>query len=275
MPQLLVIANYMACLLESHRTHWSAFTALNTLTVCFHVPPALLVHEMSHIPLPCNESEWSSPTMESWLKTRMGRVQGCLCLGEALAALLAFFSPSPEATDTVSVFGTYVLLHAILQEIWDLRQNMWLESTDLAKYLQKFELTLGRWHTVWEGNVESSVSPRNPYSAVTANPAALFRLAYMWIGVDFSSVRTAIASHSPETIVRSFAQVVIPNSQSDLTMRIVMHAINALRTRVKLGMGLREQRLSCFQSFEVHLFSVECCEYTYHRLMHVADRNCA
>lgn len=126
--------------------------------------------------------------------------------------------------------------------------------------LEKFEVTLRRWHTCWEGNVESSVSPRNPYSAVTANPAALFRLAYTWIGVDFTPVRTAIASHSSETIELSFKQLVIPISQSDLTMRIVAHAIGALSTRVKLGMALPEQRLSCFQSFEVHLFSIECCE---------------
>ncbi|KAI2986419.1 transcriptional regulator family: Fungal Specific TF and C2H2 zinc finger [Aspergillus niger] len=251
------------------RTKWAAFTALNVLTVCFHVPPALLVHEMSNVPLPCKEPEWASPTMESWLRARLARIQGRPCLGDALAALL---SPSPLPTDAVSVFGTYVLLHAVLQKAWEFRQNIWLESAELTKYSEKFEVTLRRWHTCWEGNVESSVSPRNPYSAVTANPAALFRLAYTWIGVDFTPVRTAIASHSSETIELSFKQLVIPISQSDLTMRIVAHAIGALSTRVKLGMALPEQRLSCFQSFEVHLFSIECCLFSYHWLKETQNR---
>ncbi|KAL4756329.1 uncharacterized protein BDW70DRAFT_164603 [Aspergillus foveolatus] len=241
------------------RTKWAAFTTLNVLTICFHITPALLVHEMSSIPLPCNESEWASPTMESWLQVRMGCVRVRTCLGEALAALLC---PSPLQAETVSVYGTYVLLHSILQGLWGFQQNAWLGSSDLAKYLSKFEVTLERWHTCWEDNVESSVSPRNPYSAVTANPAALFRLAYMWTGADFSGVRAAIASLRPETIESSFKQLVIPVSQAHLTMRIVMHAIGALATRVKLGMALKEQRLSCFQSFEVHLFSVECCLFS-------------
>ncbi|KAL2844566.1 fungal-specific transcription factor domain-containing protein [Aspergillus pseudoustus] len=251
------------------RTKWAAFTTLNVLTVCFHVTPALLVHEITNLPLPCNESEWASPTMESWLKVRMGRVRSCPCLGDALAALLC---PSPLQVGTVSVFGTYVLLHAILQKMWEFRQNMWLDSSDLAKYVQKFEVTLGRWHTCWEDNVESSVSPRNPHSAVTANPAALFRLAYMWTGADFSLVRAAIGSQDPETIECSFRQLVIPVSRSDLTMRIVTHAIGALSTRVKLGMALQEQRLSCFQSFEVHLFSVECCLFSCAWLKDTQDR---
>ncbi|RDH30144.1 hypothetical protein BDQ94DRAFT_181723 [Aspergillus welwitschiae] len=232
------------------RTKWAAFTALNVLTVCFHVPPTLLVHEMSNVPLPCKEPEWASPTMESWLRARLARIQSRPCLGDALAALL---SPSPLPTDAVSVFGTYVLLHAVLQKAWEFRQNIWLESAELTKYLEKFELTLRRWHTCWEGNVESSVSPRNPY-------------------IDFTPVRTAIASHSSETIELSFKQLVIPISQSDLTMRIVAHAIGALSTRVKLGMALPEQRLSCFQSFEVHLFSIECCLFSYHWLKETQNR---
>ncbi|KOC14647.1 hypothetical protein AFLA70_74g003171 [Aspergillus flavus AF70] len=226
------------------RTKWAAFATLNILTVCFNVTPALLVHEMSNIPLPCNEFEWASPTMESWPQVRMGCVRGWTCLGEALAALLC---PSPLQAET---------------GMWGFQQNSWLESCDLAKYFQKFEVTLRGWHTCWKDNVESSVSPRNPYSAVTANPAALFRLAYMWIGADFSGVRASIASLDPETIESSFKQLVIAVPPTDLTMRIVTHAIGALSTRVKLGMALKEQRLSCFQSFEVHLFSVECCLFS-------------
>lgn len=247
---------------SSNRTNWAAYTVLCVLTVCFNIPPVLMAHEMSHIRLPCNESEWTSATFESWIKTRMGRFRNCLLFGEALGILLGTVALQ---RDTISVFGTYVLLHAILQNIWALRQNIWLEPTHLANCLPKAEVSLERWHSCWAGNVESSVSPRNPHSAVTANPAALFRLAYMWVGVDFSSVRAAIASHDPERIEQSFKQLSIPITRSELTLKIVMQAVGALKTRVKLGMALREQRLGCFQSLEVHLFSLECCKYNSRR----------
>jgi len=253
---------YMEVLTTINRTNWAAYAVLCLLTVCFDIPPVLMGHEMSHIRLPCNESEWSSATFESWIKARMGRCRNCPCFGEALNILL---DAAPPHSDTIGVFGTYVLLHAILQNIWTLRRNIWLESTQLASCLEKTDVTLGRWHSCWAGNVESSVSPRNPYSAVTANPAALFRLVYMWVGVDFSPVRAAIASHDPETIEQSFKHLSIPITKSDLTLKLVMQAVGALKTRVKLGMTLEEQRLRCFQSFEVHLFSLECCEYNSRR----------
>lgn len=242
----------------SNRTSWAAYSVLGVLTVCFNIPPALMAHEMNHVRLPCNESEWSSPTFESWMKARMGRCQNSPSFGEALDGLLGTV---PLQSDVVSVFGTYVLLLAILQNIWTLRRSIWLGITEIAGCLQKIDVTLGRWHSCWAGNVESSVSPRNPHSAVTANPAALFRLAYMWIEVDFSPIRAAVASHDPKTIDQSFEQLLIPITGSDLTLKIVMQAIGALNTRVKLGMALKEHRLGCFQSFEVHLFSLECCEY--------------
>ena len=188
----------------------------------------------------------------------MSRCRNCPCFGEALAIVLG---SEPLQSDTISVFGTYVLLHALLQNIWALRRNVLLDPAHLASCLERTDVALGRWHWCWAGNIESSASPRNPHSAVTANPAALFRLAYIWVGVDFAPVRTAIVSHDPETIEQSFKQLSIPIKGSDLSLKIVMQAVGALKTRVKLGMALREQRLGCFQSFEVHLYSLECCEY--------------
>ena len=215
-------------------------------------------HEMSLFRLPCNESEWSSATFESWIKARMSRCRNCPSFGEALDIVLG---SEPLQSDTISVFGIYILLHALLQNIWALRQNMLLEPAHLASCLQRTDVALGRWHWCWAGNIESSASPRNPHSAVTANPAALFRLAYVWVGVDYSSVRSAIASHDLGTIEQSFKQLPIPIKDSDLSLKIFKQSVSALKTRVKLGMALREQRLGCFQSFEVHLFSLECCEY--------------
>lgn len=202
----------------------------------------------------------------------MGRGQNYRCFGEALDELLG---TGPLQTDIASVFGTYVLLHAIWQNIWALRRNRWLDTADLASCLQKIDVTLGRWHSCWEGNVESSVSLQNPHSAVTANPAAFFQLAYMWVGVDFSPVRAAISSHDPKTIEQSIKQLSIPIKRSNLTLKIVMEAIGALLTRVKLGMALVEQRLGCFQSLEIHLFSLECCKYIFSAFdgcMHLADQ---
>lgn len=50
--------------------------------------------------------------------------------------------------------------------------------------------------------VESSASPRNPHSAVTANPVAtLHRQAYTGLGTDFSPALDGILSDDAEGLL--------------------------------------------------------------------------
>lgn len=240
-----------------YRTKWAAYILLSSLTVCFNIPPALLNVELQKLHLPCDESVWASQTPGIWLKGIASGHQLHLQLHQGLQILLSATPPPGN----VSVFGTYVLLHALLEHIWTSRQNIWLEPGQLATCLEKARIALGKWHATWQANVESSVSPRNPYSAVTANQAALPRLAYTWLGADFSPVRSSIASYDPTVIAHAFMQVCIPIDHTDTVLDIARHAVGALKTRVKLGMAMREQRLRCFQSLEVHLFSIETCAY--------------
>ncbi|RHZ54899.1 uncharacterized protein CDV56_107610 [Aspergillus thermomutatus] len=241
------------------RTRWAGYISLQVLSVCFDVAPALSSREFKDLRLPCNESTWTSATSGLWLKEGTDGCEGVLCLGTALDAVL---SPSLLQGNTISVFGASVLLHVIVENIWSLKRNALLDPTHVTSCLQKACGALESWRACWEGNVESSVSPRNPHNAVTANPAALLRLGYMWLGADFSSVRAAVVSHDPGKIAQRFKQLVIPMSRSDFTLKIATHAIGALKMRVKLGMSFEKLRLGCFQSFEVHMFSLECCLFS-------------
>lgn len=240
------------------RSKWAAYTSLSVLTICFNIPPPLLGSEMRDIPLPSDESEWRSASPELWARVRTGNCQHRPRFNEVLDSLLPCSSP---AGGTVSVFGSYILLHSIVQNMWTLKQNIWLGPLHMSSCLETVSQALEKWQAAWESNVESSVSSGNPYSAAAANSAALIRLSYMWCGADFSPVRAAVFSHDAGKIAQSMEHLDIPAGQTEETLKIAAHAIDALKTRVKLGIALEGPKVGCFQSLEAYLFSVECCEY--------------
>ncbi|KAG4411867.1 hypothetical protein IFR04_015007, partial [Cadophora malorum] len=239
------------------RTKSAAFCYLNNLNVCFNVPPPLLNWEMNNTLLPTEESEWTSPTPEAWFEGRNHSPHSPVRFSEALDSLL---SPTPPAHAVkMSVFGTYVMLHAIVQRMWRFQQDMWIVSS-VPDYLSMSYIVVQRWRACWEENAESSLSPRNPYGAVSSSAAALLRLAYMRLHTDFSAVRSAILTHDVEEIARSMKTLSITISSSNIAT--VLPAINALRTRVKMGMALKSWGSKSPHSVQIHLVSIECCLFS-------------
>ncbi|KAH9207413.1 hypothetical protein DL95DRAFT_438620 [Leptodontidium sp. 2 PMI_412] len=202
------------------RTKCAVFCFLNNLTVCFNVAPPLLDWEMGCAFLPCSESQWLCTTPESWFEGR---------------------TPPLRAVKTSS-FGAYVILHALLQRMWRFKQDMWM-----------------RWQVCWEENSESSSSPSSPHGAVSSNAAALLRLVHMQLYTDFSAVRSAIVSHDVEKIVKSMKELTITIDHSNSSLKTISHAINALRTRIRMGMALKGGCIGSHHNFQLHLVSIECC----------------
>lgn len=206
--------------------------------------------------LPSNESDWTCTTPESWFETRTHVPYSSVRFVEALDCLL---SPSPQAVK-ISCFGAYVMLHAIVQRTWRFQQDSWMVNS-IPNHLPISHIALQRWQVCWEENSESSVSPRNPHGAVSSNAAALLRLAHMRLHTDFSTVRSAILSHDVKKITQSMKDLSITINHSNLSLKTALHAIHALRTRIKLGMALKARVTVPPQSLQIHLVSIECCEF--------------
>lgn len=239
------------------RTTSAAFCYLNNLNVCFNIAPPLLNWEMNNTLLPTGETEWSSPTPEAWLEVRNHSPQPPVRFLEALNSLS---SPTPPAhTGKISVFGTYVMLHAIVQRMWRFQQDMWIVNS-VPDYLPMSYMVVQRWRACWEENAESSLSPSNPHGPVSSNAAALLRLVYMRLHTDFSAVRSAILTHDVDEIAQSMKTLSIRISSSSIAT--VLPAINALRMRVKMGMALKSWGSKSPHSVQVHLVSIECCLFS-------------
>jgi hypothetical protein len=213
---------------------------------------------MRDLPFPSDEADWTSRTPEIWAKVRTGQCRDEPRFKEALESLLPH---SVRPCGTVSGFGSYVLLHSIQQNLWTLRQNIWLEAEHFASCLKTVSQALGKWEAAWEGNLESSLPSCRPHNATTTNSAALLSLTYMWCGADFSPVRAAILSHNAGRISQSMEHLHIPIERVEAASNIAAHALRSLKSRVKLGMALEVTPVGCCQSLEAFIFSVECCEY--------------
>lgn len=211
---------------------------------------------MNNTLLPTEETEWTSPTPEAWFEGRNHSPHSPVRFSEALDSLS---SPTPPAHAVkMSVFGTYVMLHAIVQRMWRFQQDMWIVNS-VPDYLSMSYIVVQRWRACWEENAESSLSPRNPHGAVSSSAAALLRLVHMRLDTDFSAVRSAILTHDVEEIAQSMKTLSITISSSSIAT--VLPAINALRTRVKMGMALKSWGSKSPHSVQVHLVSIECCGF--------------
>lgn len=221
---------------------------------------------MGDAPLPCRESDWAATTPATWLEARK-QVQGNEArLNEALGGLL---SSSQLQSNRISSFGAYVMLHAIVQRMWRLQPEIWTRGNTWdffqasifeASSFQTSSLAIRKWQAFWEEDSECSLSSRNPHGAVSSNAAALLRLAHMRLHTDFSSVRSAIVSLDAMKISQSMKELSIKIDSSNSTLSTAVHALQSLRTRIRLGMALKTPGRVLPHSLQLHLVSIECCE---------------
>ncbi|KAH8714773.1 hypothetical protein BGZ61DRAFT_574854 [Ilyonectria robusta] len=262
----------------SVRTKCAGFVILNNLSICYNAAPALLNREMGDAPLPCRESDWAATTPATWLEAR-NQVQGKeICLNEALGGLL---SSSQPQSNRISSFGAYVMLHAIVQRMWRLQPEIWTRGNTWdffqasileASSFQASGLAIRKWQAFWEEDSECSLSSRNPHGAVSMNAAALLRLAHMRLHTDFSSVRSAIVSLDAMKISQSMKELCIKIDRSNSTLRTAVHALQSLRTRIRLGMALKTPGRAPSHSLQLHLVSIECCLFASAWMREVSSR---
>lgn len=204
---------------------------------------------MSDVILPGNEDIWTAANPEAWFDAMNHSLHSSVRFSDALNSIL---SPLPSLqTAKISPFGAYVVLHALIQ-----RKMFYQGIKD--KILVPHH-ALEKWQACWEQISDSYVAPGNTFD-VSSCSAAFFRLAYVRSYGNFSAVRSAIFSHDAKKIAQSMSSFSIAPDRSDFSLKAALHAIQALRTRIKLGMAT-ERGGSESQDYLVHLLSIECCKY--------------
>lgn len=105
---------------SARRTKLVAFTYINVHSIAYNVRPSLWTSELN-LRLPCRTTEWQAPSPAQWTNLRRDDTEDQMMFQDALLALL-----SPTTSSTVqpipSPIGNYILLHALLQRIYIIRE---------------------------------------------------------------------------------------------------------------------------------------------------------
>lgn len=228
---------------------YSYFSVLN---LSCNIPPALLNSEMDLF-LPCAEREWTAATPETWAEYRK------LCQKRPEAAfprvLRSLLSPAEPSAIPCSTSGGYIVLHAILQQVWHIRQASPGGPAELATV----EIALKKWQAMSTAHPESSLSSRSPYDPLVFNSNSLLRLAYIRLAVDFSRIRAVLMSQNTNAISHAMASQPTNVHRSPMSTKAAVHAIDALRIPLKMGLHPPTKSGTFPWSLQHHLFSLECC----------------
>ncbi|KAJ5916978.1 hypothetical protein N7504_000993 [Penicillium tannophilum] len=237
------------------------FCFFNIHTIVFDIPPVILTEEI-FLDLPCTEREWQASSPELWQLAR-SQSPGEPKFQDALSAL---FDPHSDM-ERFSSLGGYVLIHALLQDIWLMtktsrlcvsRSNNRLNNASIAPTSQLiiFEQALERWCQSWERNQESSIDPLSPHGPLSFTSAALLRLAYIRLNADCGSTRQ-LQSWDSVQIARSLKDN-LSVQRGDRLTRAALHCAHALSTPVKLGIGYVAHSQVALWSNQHALCSLEC-----------------
>lgn len=241
------------------RTKFIVFCFFNIHTIVFDIPPVILTEELS-LDLPCTEQEWQASSPEQW---QVARSQSP---GEPgfQTTLSALFSPD-GGMQRFSSLGGYVLIHALLQDIWVMtkagrlalsRYNRLGSPIASAPELIAVEQALERWCQCWERNHESSIDPLSPHGPLSFTSAALLRLAYIRLNADCGSARQ-LQTWDPVQIAASLNNN-LSVKRGDRLTRAALHCAHALSTPVKLGIGYVAHSQVALWSNQHALCSLEC-----------------
>jgi hypothetical protein len=239
------------------RAKFMVYCYSNLHCMVHNIPPLLLTSEVRLL-LPCGTAEFRAPTESQWKEARK-KSQPEVLFQDALKSL---FSESDQTvTETTSPFGAYVLIHALIQHIFFLRQvsrnrfdnptSSSLNSVDTSS----LEFALRNWQIGWQQNPALTLPPTHPDSPLAFNCTALLRLAYIRLYLD--TPPRALDTRDPTLIAAAFHAGPRVTRSPQLT-HAVLHAVHALSVPIKTGHRLLSKTRSFASSMDHALCSLEC-----------------
>lgn len=237
------------------RTKYIVFCFFNLHSIVYDIPPLLLNSEIC-MPLPCSTAEFKAESEARWRDAR-ARAEAPAQFQDALRRL---FSRDSETTPGChSSLGNYVLIHAIIQHIFLVRQTIRcrVDADELtSEDVMPLEQALRRWQMGWNRSPESSIDPSDPNGPVAFNSTALLRLAYIRLNMDTGPGR-ALGTRDPLQIAHALRDMPAIKRTPKL-VRALLHSAHALSIPVKIGVRLVSKTQAFIWSIQHSLCSLEC-----------------
>jgi hypothetical protein len=240
------------------RTKCIAYCFFNLHSIAYDTPPVLRTSEMK-INLPHSSEEWRAGSAEEWRFAQSNTPQHSLSFQHVLSRL---FSATQDDIPPISSLGNYVLIHAIIQQIYAVRQASMMASSSTRdgslppEDIEKFGQVLKHWQIGWEKAPESSLDPTNPYGPVAFSSTALLRMAYIRLHCDLGPCRW-LDTRDPQIIAHTL-KAYPPLTRSPCLSRAILQAAHALSIPVKIGIKFVAHTVTLLWSMQHSLANLEC-----------------
>lgn len=260
------------CCESDRRTRCIAYCFFNLHSIAYDTAPLMLTSEMK-IDLPHSEEMWRTASAGEWQAMQEKSPAGSFSLPSALSTIFA--TPTHDYQQPVSSLGNYVLIHAIIQQIYLARQASRMcqtltgTSSLRPEEIEIFEQALKTWQVGWERTPESSLDPTNPYGPVAFSSTALLRLAYIRLHCDLGPHRE-LATREPQVIANALETAPLVTRGRHLS-RVVTHAAHALSIPVKIGVNFVAHTQTLLWSMQHALVNLECAYFLSKWLQTIAE----
>lgn len=245
------------------RTKFIVYCFFNLHCIAYDMPPLLLTSEMQ-LALPQGAPTWKAESAAQWRELRRQHPSHSISLHSILNRL---FSKPPlpanaPGAPAMSSLGNYILIHAIIQQIFFTRQTSSTSypSTTHNGLLPQTQDELGQalklWQASWELTPESSLDPSNPYGPVAFNSTALLRLAYIRLHSDLGPCRR-LDTRDPVRIAEALKNARLLTRGPRLS-RAVLQSAHALSIPVKIGVRYVARTQTFSWSIQHGLCNLEC-----------------
>lgn len=240
------------------RTKLVAYCFFNLQTIAFDIPPQIHSEEM-RLFLPCSADAWNATNASEWKETFAGWAE--LEFQDVLLKL--FDHDDLSRYSLVTPFGNYVLIHALLQQIYITKQLHTSRAKRRGGQLQPddirlFENSLKNWKALWKRVQDSdrALDPQNPNGPVAFTSTALLGLAYMRLNTTIEPLRR-LEVQDAELTAQNLNAAPSPPRTPHMTMAL-LHSAHSLSIPVKLGINFVAETQTLFWSIQHSLCSMEC-----------------
>ncbi|KAK0109374.1 hypothetical protein ONS96_003189 [Cadophora gregata f. sp. sojae] len=241
---------------STKRTKFIVFCFFNLHCIVYNIPPLILNAEIK-LNLPSTAAEFKALSATAWKELRKKSTPE-IGFQEALRRL--FSRNGRELSESNSSLGNYILIHALVQQIFLVRQIANCRYDSAGEFTQEefssLEHALRSWQLGWKRTPESSLDPMDPNGPVAFNSTAILRLAYIRLNIDIGPYRS-LDTRDPIQIANAFRES--PDiKRTPKLVRAVLHSAHALSIPVKIGIRLVSKTQTFIWSIQHSLCSLEC-----------------
>ncbi|KAL4957758.1 hypothetical protein BDW69DRAFT_200070 [Aspergillus filifer] len=242
----------------NRRTKLIVYCFFNLHSIMYNIPPLILNAELK-LNMPCSHDIWKANNAAQWRRLLRTRHGSEVSFQDAFTKL--FYKSNITNTAPISPLGNYILIHALIQQIFFARQLCLsapsLHGTSLRPDdLNVLDSSLGSWKALWKRTPESSIDPQNPAGPIAFTSTALLGLAYIRLHVDLGPCRRLV-TQDPVQIARALNESP-PIARSPRLIMALLHSAHALSIPVRLGIDFVARTHSFFWSIQHSLCSLEC-----------------